>query len=46
MLYADQVGLFNVAQTINRYAKGYHGEAWDVAPLLQKLADEGKGFND
>ncbi|MEN7527988.1 MULTISPECIES: 3-hydroxyacyl-CoA dehydrogenase NAD-binding domain-containing protein [unclassified Cupriavidus] len=45
MLYADQVGLFNVAQSMKRYAKGYHGEAWTVAPLLQKLADEGKGFN-
>ena len=45
MLYADQVGLFNVAQAMKRYAKGYHGEAWNVAPLLQKLADEGKGFN-
>src|SRR5204863_363347 len=45
MLYADQVGLYNVAQSMKRYAKGYHGEAWVVAPLLQKLADEGKGFN-
>ena len=45
MLYADQVGLYNVALAMKRYAKGYHGEAWQVAPLLQKLADEGKGFN-
>ena len=45
MLYADTVGLYNVAQTMHRYAKGYHGEAWKPAPLLQKLADEGKGFN-
>ena len=45
MLYADTVGLYNVAQTMHRYSKGYHGEAWKVAPLLQKLADEGKGFN-
>ncbi|WP_439671610.1 3-hydroxyacyl-CoA dehydrogenase [Cupriavidus necator] len=45
MLYADQVGLYNVALSMKRYAKGYHGEAWQVAPLLQKLADEGKGFN-
>ena len=29
-----------------RYAKGYHGEAWQAAPLLKKLAAEGKGFND
>ncbi|MFM0200211.1 3-hydroxyacyl-CoA dehydrogenase NAD-binding domain-containing protein [Paraburkholderia fungorum] len=46
MLYADQFGLYNVAQAIQRCAKGYRGEAWQVAPLLQKLADEGKGFND
>ncbi len=46
MLYADQVGLYNVALAMKKYAKGYHGEAWQVAPLLQKLADEGKGFND
>ncbi|MFJ1252616.1 3-hydroxyacyl-CoA dehydrogenase NAD-binding domain-containing protein [Cupriavidus sp. CuC1] len=45
MLYADQVGLFNVAQSMARYAKGYHGEAWKAAPLLVKLAAEGKGFN-
>ncbi|WP_423197250.1 MULTISPECIES: 3-hydroxyacyl-CoA dehydrogenase NAD-binding domain-containing protein [unclassified Cupriavidus] len=45
MLYADQVGLFNVLQSMNRYAKGYHGEAWQPAPLLKKLAEEGKGFN-
>ncbi len=46
MLYADQVGLYNVAQAMKRYAKGYHGEAWKAAPLLEKLAAEGKGFND
>jgi 3-hydroxyacyl-CoA dehydrogenase len=45
MLYADTVGLYNVAQAMHRYSKGYHGEAWKPAPLLQKLADEGKGFN-
>ncbi len=45
MLYADQVGLFNVLQAMQRYAKGYHGEAWEPAPLIKKLAAEGKGFN-
>ncbi|RLK45069.1 3-hydroxyacyl-CoA dehydrogenase NAD-binding domain-containing protein [Cupriavidus plantarum] len=45
MLYADQVGLFNVVQAIRRYARGYHGEAWEPAGLLAKLAAEGKGFN-
>ncbi|MBU8977951.1 enoyl-CoA hydratase/isomerase family protein [Lysobacter sp. MMG2] len=45
MLYADEVGLYNVVQSISRYAAGYEGSAWKVAPLLQKLADEGKAFN-
>ncbi len=46
MQYADEVGLYTVAQAIRRYAKGYQGKAWQVAPLLQKLADAGTGFND
>ncbi len=46
MLYADEVGLYNVVQAFRKYAKGYQGNAWRVAPLLQKLADAGKGFND
>ena len=45
MFYADTVGLPNVLDTINGYAKGRHGEAWTPAPLLVKLAGEGKGFN-
>ncbi len=45
MFYADTVGLPNVLDTIAGYAKGRHGEAWTPAPLLVKLAGEGKGFN-
>ncbi|MBB3119961.1 3-hydroxyacyl-CoA dehydrogenase NAD-binding domain-containing protein [Pseudoduganella violacea] len=45
MFYADTVGLPNVLATIEKLAKGYHGEAWTPAPLLVKLAAEGKGFN-
>ena len=44
MFYADTVGLSNVVNSIKQYAKGYHGEAWKVAPLLEKLAHEGKAF--
>ena len=29
----------------NKYAKGPHGDAWKPAPLLAKLAAEGKTFN-
>ena len=46
MFYADTVGLFNVKAAVEKYAKGRHGDAWTPAPLLVKLADEGKRFND
>jgi 3-hydroxyacyl-CoA dehydrogenase len=45
MFYADTVGLFNVLMAMEKYAKGRHGDAWKPAPLLVKLAGEGKGFN-
>jgi 3-hydroxyacyl-CoA dehydrogenase len=45
MFYADTVGLFNVQMAMEKYARGRHGDAWAPAPLLLKLAAEGKGFN-
>ena len=47
MLYADQVGLFNVVQAMNRFAKNPLDDAnfWKPAPLLARLAAEGKTFN-
>lgn len=47
MLYADQVGLFNVVQTMHRFAANPLDDAefWKPAPLLAKLAAEGKTFN-
>ncbi|MFZ2388844.1 MAG: 3-hydroxyacyl-CoA dehydrogenase NAD-binding domain-containing protein [Polaromonas sp.] len=47
MLYADEVGLFNVVQAMNRFAKNPLDDAnfWKPAPLLAKLAAEGKTFN-
>ncbi|OFA06836.1 3-hydroxyacyl-CoA dehydrogenase NAD-binding domain-containing protein [Duganella sp. HH101] len=45
MFYADTVGLPNVLAAINKYAQGHQGGAWKPAPLLVKLAAEGKGFN-
>jgi 3-hydroxyacyl-CoA dehydrogenase len=45
MLYADTVGLMNVVAAMERYARGRHGEFWKPAPLLAKLAAEGKTFN-
>ncbi len=45
MFYADTVGLQNVVMAMEKYAKGRHGAAWKPAPLLAKLAAEGKTFN-
>jgi 3-hydroxyacyl-CoA dehydrogenase len=45
MFYADTAGLPNVLASVERFAKGRHGDAWKPAPLLVKLASEGKGFN-
>ena len=45
MFYADTVGLKKVVETMARFEKGRNGHFWKVAPLLKKLADEGKTFN-
>jgi 3-hydroxyacyl-CoA dehydrogenase len=45
MLYADTVGLSNVVAAMDKYAKGRNGQFWKPAPLLAKLAAEGKTFN-
>ncbi|MEO7851074.1 MAG: 3-hydroxyacyl-CoA dehydrogenase NAD-binding domain-containing protein, partial [Rubrivivax sp.] len=44
MMYADQVGLFNVAQAMKRFQQNPRDDAkfWEPAPLLAKLAAEGK----
>jgi len=46
MHYASQVGLYNVAETMKRFAKNPHDDAkfWQPAPLIQKLVAEGKQF--
>src|SRR5690606_21034144 len=47
MLYADQYGLYNVANRMRDFARTARGDAsfWTPAPLLEKLVAEGKGFN-
>lgn len=47
MLYADQVGLFNVVQAMKRFQQNPRDDAkfWEPAPLLAKLAAEGKSFS-
>ena len=44
MFYADTVGLDKVLASIQQFHKT-HGEFWKAAPLLEKLAAEGKKFN-
>ena len=47
MCYADTVGLFNVVQAMKRFALNPNDDAafWQLAPLLAKLAAEGKSFS-
>jgi 3-hydroxyacyl-CoA dehydrogenase len=47
MLYADTVGLFNVVQSMKRFAQNPHDDAafWQPAPLLARLVADGKTFN-
>jgi 3-hydroxyacyl-CoA dehydrogenase len=45
MFYADTVGLQAVVARMGEFAKNRNGEFWKPAPLLAKLAAEGKTFN-
>ncbi len=46
MLYADIVGLPNVVRALRRFAAEPGADpSWQPAPLLLKLAEEGKTFN-
>ena len=44
LFYADAVGLANILRTMGKFAMGYQGDAWKPAPLLKRLAAEGKTF--
>ena len=45
MLYADMVGLPNVVRKLRRFADEEGADAsWKPAPLLVKLAEEGRTF--
>ena len=46
MRYADELGLFTVAQTMQRFAANPHADPgfWQAAPLLARLAAAGKTF--
>ena len=47
MNYADTVGLWNVVQTMKKFSKNPADDQafWQPAPLLAKLAAEGKSFS-
>lgn len=45
MWYADTVGLEGILTRINEFHHS-HGDAWEPAPLLRRLAAEGRLFRD
>ena len=47
LFYADTLGVYNVARSMARLATNAHADPafWQPAPLLAKLAAEGKTFN-
>ena len=45
MRYADHIGLENIYNDLLKFREE-HGDEWTPAPLLEKLAKEGKGFKD
>ncbi|MDM4766057.1 3-hydroxyacyl-CoA dehydrogenase NAD-binding domain-containing protein [Pelomonas sp. SE-A7] len=48
MCYADTYGLYNVVQTMKRFARNPHDDAnfWQPAPLLARLVEQGKSFTE
>ncbi|RYF76864.1 MAG: 3-hydroxyacyl-CoA dehydrogenase [Comamonadaceae bacterium] len=46
MHYASQVGLYNVAESMKRFARNPRddGKFWEPAPLIRRLVSEGKSF--
>jgi 3-hydroxyacyl-CoA dehydrogenase len=46
MFYADTIGLKQVYDDILQLSLDHPGEGWEPAPLIKKLADEGKSFAD
>ena len=44
MFYADTIGLANISRAMRHFAHGYQPQAWEPAPLLQRLAAENRGF--
>lgn len=45
MFYADQIGLDQICSQLKAFQEK-QGDEWEPAPLLKRLAEEGKGFRD
>ncbi|WP_417539614.1 3-hydroxyacyl-CoA dehydrogenase NAD-binding domain-containing protein [Marinobacter sp.] len=46
MFWADQVGLDTILEAVKNYSNTVGGEQWKPAPLLEKLAAEGRKFSE
>jgi 3-hydroxyacyl-CoA dehydrogenase len=46
LFYADTVGLSNILRSMREFSRGYQPDAWQPAPFLVRLAEEGKTFAD
>jgi 3-hydroxyacyl-CoA dehydrogenase len=46
MFVADEMGLAEVIATMERFASGYQGQLWQVAPLIRRCAAEGRRLSD
>jgi 3-hydroxyacyl-CoA dehydrogenase len=44
--YADQIGLTNIVEDLDRFSTEYDDPELEPAPLLRQLAREGKSFQD
>ncbi|WP_290653178.1 3-hydroxyacyl-CoA dehydrogenase NAD-binding domain-containing protein [Aquisalimonas sp.] len=46
MFWADEVGLKEIHGRVQQFHKDLGGDQWKPAALLERLANEGKGFHD
>ena len=46
MHYADSIGLDKVVAALRKYAEQTGDSSWEPAPLMVRLAEQGKGFSD
>lgn len=46
MFWADQIGLKTVYEAVKRFHDTVGGAQWEPAPLLERLARDGKSFRD